>query len=99
MAFDHPFLRIFSDYSAAAESFALLAWKLERFIFIAFFCQGHVIIPDRKTFYAILFALSLFSICLHVTHGVQRDLIKISLQPVLICRAESSVFVNLVTVL
>ena len=54
MAFDHPFLRIFSDYSAAAESFALLAWKLERFILIAFFFQGRVIIPDRKTFYAIL---------------------------------------------
>ena len=55
MAFDHPFLRIFSDYSAAAESFALLPWKLERFIIIAFFfCQGHVILPDRKTFYATL---------------------------------------------
>ena len=37
MAFDHLFLRIFSDYSAVAKGFALLPWKLERFIIIAFF--------------------------------------------------------------
>ena len=40
MAFDHSFLRIFSDYSVAAESFALLPWKLERFITIAFFVKA-----------------------------------------------------------
>ena len=90
------------DYST--ESFALLASQLERLISIALFCQDHVILSDKR------FSCDFLRFCLHcfhfvyisrcVTHGVRRAPVKISLPAsVLVCRAETSVLVNEVTVL
>ena len=98
------FLQNFLDYST--KSFSLLACQSKRVISIAFFIKAMrfhktetIFVRDLLHFVSIFFPISVYSSrC--VTHGVRRAPVKILLHAgVLICRAETSVLVNEVTVL
>ena len=99
------FFQILSDYST--EIFALLACQLEGRIWKVFFVNAMWFYETENVFVRFSpLCRHFFSLCFFVyisrcvTHSVQRVLVKISFHTsVLICKVETSVFVNKVPVL